>query len=83
MESIKVGSVTIVLNFETQTSPLGRPFRLSGISKNKEVPSVMMNGIEKWHWIYIFIYLDEPKDTFQFEFDHYGKFITPSPNSNN
>jgi hypothetical protein len=76
MEKIKINSETyIFLNFETQTSKLGRPFRLSGIRKNLQLPPKWVNKIEKHHWIYSFIYLDERGGFFEIEVDYADNFL--------
>lgn len=70
---IKIKNTTINLNAETQISPNGREFRLSSISKNAQLPSKWIDRVEKWHWIYTFIYLDG--GFFSFEFDYNENFI--------
>lgn len=64
------------LNFETQTAPSGRHFRLSGISKNLEVPEKWINRVLKNHWIYTFKFLDGNKEFIYFYFDYYDNFIS-------
>jgi hypothetical protein len=58
-----------------QEGTLGRPFRLSGTRKNLQLPEKWVNGIEKWHWIYSFIYLDERGGFFEIEIDYNDKFV--------
>ena len=65
----------LYLNKETQISKSGRPFRLSSIEKNLKVAPKWINKIEKYHWIYKFIYLDEQNGFIAFEFDYNDKFI--------
>ena len=57
-----------------QLSKLGRPYRLSSIVKNLQVPSKWINRVEHWHWYYVFIYTDD-NSFFGFEFDYYDKFV--------
>ena len=38
MNHLIIKNTKLNLNFETQISPSGRPIRLSGISKNLQVP---------------------------------------------
>ena len=63
------------LNFEEQTSPNGRPIRLSGIAKNAKLPEKWVKGKYKNHWIYTFRYLDKQDGFVSFEFDYYDKFL--------
>ena len=76
---LNIKGVKLGLHFETQTSPNGRPIRLSGICKNAKLA-------EKWveinnknelrnHWIYTFRYLDAVDGFISFEFDYYGNFV--------
>ena len=57
-----------------QLSKLGRPYRLSGIAKNLQVPSKWIDRVEYWHWYYVFIYTDD-NSFFGFEFDYNDKFV--------
>ena len=76
MEKIKINSeTTIFLNFETQMSKLGRPFRLSGTRKNLQLPEKWVDKVLKNHWIYSFIYLDEKGGFFEIEVDYNDKFL--------
>jgi len=76
MEKIKINSeTTINLNFETQISKLGRPFRLSGVKKNLQLPEKWVDKVLKNHWIYSFIYLDEQGGFFEIEIDYNDKFL--------
>ena len=63
------------LNFETQISPSNRPMRLSGTSKNLQLPEKWIDKIFKNHWIHHFIFLDEKGGFISFEFDYYDKFV--------
>jgi len=75
IQTLNIKGVKLGLHFETQTSPNGRPIRLSGISKNLKVPEKYIAGSYKNHWIYIFRYLDAIDGFISFEFDYYGKFV--------
>jgi len=77
MEKIKINKdTTINLNFETQTSKLGRPFRLSGTRYNLQLPTKWIDGMERRHVIHQFIYLDEQGGYFDVEVDYYSKFVS-------
>lgn len=75
METIKIKDTKINLNFETQVSPNGRPFRLSSTKKNLQQPSKWVDRVERWYWIYEFKYLDEQGGFFAFEYDYNDKLI--------
>jgi len=76
MNKIKINSETyIFLNFETQISKLGRPFRLSGTRKNLQLPEKWIGKDLKNHWIYSFKYLDD-FSFFEVEIDYNDKFIS-------
>jgi hypothetical protein len=62
------------LTFTPQLSKLGRPYRLSAIAKNLQVPSKYVNRVDCWHWYYVFIYTDD-NSFFGFEFDYNDKFV--------
>jgi hypothetical protein len=72
--SISINQTKIFLNFDTQYSKLGRPFRWSGIRKNMQVPEKWINKELKSHWIYEFKYLDEQGGFFDVEIDYNEKF---------
>ena len=57
-----------------QLSKLGRPYRLSAIAKNLQVPSKWINRVDCWHWFYVFMYTDD-NSFFGFEFDYNDKFV--------
>lgn len=59
---------------EIQISPLGREFRLSGISIDYSKPHKWINGNARHCTTYTFIYLDT-KELFSFYFDEYDKFV--------
>jgi hypothetical protein len=76
MNTIKISqNIKLNLNFEEQTSPNGRPLRLSGIAKNLQVPARWIDKTFKNHWIYTFRYLDVDSEFVSFEFDYYNKFV--------
>ncbi len=62
------------LSFTPQLSKLGRPYRLSTIMKNLDVPSKWINRVENWHWYYVFIYTDD-NSLFGFEFNYNDDFV--------
>jgi hypothetical protein len=62
------------LSITPQLSKLGRPYRLSAIVKNLQVPSKWINRVDCWHWYYVFVYTDD-NSFFGFEFDYYDKFV--------
>lgn len=72
---LNIKGVKLGLHFETQTSPNGRPIRLSGIGKNAKLAEKYVDGSYKNHWIYTFRYLDAIDGFISFEFDYYGKFV--------
>ena len=74
MNTILIGTTVLNLNFEPQLSKSSRLFRLSGTEKNLQVPSKWIDKVEKWHWIYTFIYLDT-KEIIKFEFDYNNQFL--------
>ncbi len=62
------------LSITPQLSKLGRPYRLSAIAKNLQVPSKWFNRVDCWHWYYFFIYIDD-NSLFGFEFDYNDNFL--------
>lgn len=68
-------NIKLDLTFEEQTSPNGRPIRLSGIAKNLQVAEKWVNKTFKNHWIYTFKYLDAYDEFVSFEFDYNNKFV--------
>jgi hypothetical protein len=62
------------LSITPKLSKLGRPYRLSAIAKNLQVPSKWINKVEHWHWYYFFIYTDD-NSFFGFEFDYNDKLV--------
>jgi hypothetical protein len=77
MNAIFVQNHKINLNFETQTSKNGRPFRLSGISLVTTKPAVWVSELNSYRHgtVYSFRYLDVDSEFFGFEFDAHGKFV--------
>lgn len=75
MEFIEIKDTKIYLNSETQTSKLCRPFRLSGVAKNTYIPPLWIGNVERWHWIYTFIYLDDQGGIFNVEIDYNNNFL--------
>ena len=59
---------------EIQISPLGREFRLSGISIDYSKPPKWINNNARHCTTYTFIYLDT-QELFSFYFDEYDKFV--------
>lgn len=75
MSKIFVKSRELSLNpNEIQISPLGREFRLSGISIDYSKPPKYINGNARHCTAYTFIYLDT-QELFSFYFDEYDKFL--------
>lgn len=75
MEKIILPNKTeILITDEPQIGTKGDRFRLSGISKNIERPSIWLNRMEHWHWIYHFRYLDK-FGGFMVEIDYYDNFF--------
>lgn len=75
MSKIFVKNREISLNpNEIQISPLGREFRLSGISIDRTKRPKYINGNAGHCTIYTFIYLDT-QELFSFYFDEYDKFV--------
>ena len=63
------------LKFETQISPSNTPMRLSGTSKNLQMPEKWIDKTFKNHWLYHFIFLDEKCGIITFEFNYNDKFV--------
>lgn len=77
MSAIFVQNHKINLNFETQISKNGRPFRLSGISLVTTKPAIYIKNIKSFRHgtIYSFRYLDVDNEFFEFEFDAFDNFV--------
>ena len=75
MNIIKIKDFTINLELNTvQTSPQGRPFRLSGTEivlteEPKWIDKVLTHKV-----IHTFKYLDAPNEFFRIKCDYFGKF---------
>ena len=75
MELISVKNKKINLDpINEQISPLGREFRLSGISIDYSKPPKYINNNARHCTTYTFIYLDT-QELFSFYFDEYDKFV--------
>ena len=75
MELISVKNKKINLDpINEQISPLGREFRLSGISIDYSKPPKYINNNTRHCTTYTFIYLDT-QELFSFYFDEYDKFV--------
>lgn len=74
MSAIFVQQHKINLNFDTQISKNGRPFRLSGISLVTTKPAIWINRQLRHGTVYWFRYLDKD-EFFGFEFSPDDKFI--------
>ena len=75
MNHITIKNNKISLNpNEIQISPLGREFRLSGISIDYSKSPKYINNNARHCTTYTFIYLDT-KELFCFYFDEYDKFL--------
>lgn len=74
IQTLNIKGLILNLNFEIQTSPQGRPIRLSGVAKNTKVSQKYIDKMYRSHWIYTFRFLDKD-DFISFEFDYYNKFI--------
>jgi hypothetical protein len=73
---IQIGNHKINLNFETQASKNGRPFRLSGVSSVTTKPAQWIDKKLVHGTIYSFRYLDVDNEFFGFEFTPDGKFLS-------
>jgi hypothetical protein len=74
MKKININGFKLNLNFEPQLSKNGKEIRLSGISKNCQVPKKWIDKSYKNHWIYTFRYIGT-ENFVSFEFDYYGFFV--------
>jgi 5-methylcytosine-specific restriction endonuclease McrA len=75
MESILVKNKKIHLDpINKQVSPLGRPFRLSGISIDYSKAPKYINGNARHCTSYFFIYTDT-KELFGFYFDEFDNYV--------
>ena len=71
-ESILIKQTRIFLNFETQISKLGRPFRLS---ETKIFDGKWIGKEMKYKTIHTFKYLDEEGGFFEIELGYNNEFI--------
>ena len=60
---------------EVQEGKLGRLFRQIGLRKNLQKPSMWLNKVEYWHWIFTFKYV-ECGSFFEIEVDYQNKFVS-------
>ena len=75
MEYLLINKTKIYLDpINEQISPLGRPFRLSGIAKDATKEPKFLQGMWMWCWIYTFRYTDEQDGFFSFYFEYNNKF---------
>lgn len=65
------GTIIKIVIHEIQETSKGVKFVYKRISKNMHVNSIWVNGVEKWHWIYRFEYLNFSKSGFMIEVDHH------------
>lgn len=72
-EYIHDGNIYKIIPNEIQTSLKGVKFKYKSITKNQHVNSIWVNGVEKWHWIYKFEYIDFSKKGFTIEIDYYNE----------
>lgn len=61
--------------FEIQVGSKKLPFRHSGTYKNPKKPSIWINKVEYYHWIYEFKYV-ECGSFFEIEVDYQNKFVS-------
>lgn len=71
---LNIKGTIINLNFETQISKLGRPFRLSGMRLCTDEPSIWINKQLTHKTIYDFKFLDKEGGFISFQMDYYGVF---------
>lgn len=69
------GSIIKIVPNEIQTSSKGISFIYKSITKNQHVNSIFVNGIEKFHWIYKFEYLNFTEKGFSIEIDYNDNII--------
>lgn len=75
MDTITIKNNKISLNpNDIQISPLGREFRISGISIDYSKQPKWINGKTRHCTTYTFVYLDK-KELFSFYFDEYDNFL--------
>lgn len=69
------GSIIKIVPNEIQTSSKGISFIYKSITKNQHVNSILVNGVEKFHWIYKFEYLSFTEKGFSIEIDYNDNII--------
>ena len=62
------------LSLTPQFSKLGRPYRHKGTFMLYDKGSKWVNKVEKWRWIFTFMYTDD-ETLFGFEFGYNDEFI--------
>ena len=77
MNYIRLSPTTkIYVDFREQIDEdSGRLCRLSGIAKNLQIAPMWIGKIEKYCWIYRYIYLDEKGGFFNINIDHNDKYV--------
>ena len=67
-------NIEIFTDFRTQRGTIGKPFRCAGPRKNLQIPPIWIGKVEKFHWIYTFLYIGT--DTFfTVEVDYDNNFV--------
>ena len=74
IQILNIKGTIINLNFETQTSRLGRPFRWSGVRLCTDEPSIWIDKQLTHKTIYDFKFLDKEGGFISFKMDYYGVF---------
>lgn len=75
MHTITIKGIVLKLDFTIETSPSGRPIRLSGIEKSELYPEKWINKICKNYWVYTFRFMDEKGGFVKFLFDYYDNYV--------
>lgn len=65
--------------FDIQTSKLGKPFKQISVRRNTDIKPKWIDRAEKWHWIYLFKYINE-YGFFEVEINYYDKIIKVNKN---
>ena len=71
---LNIKGTIINLNFETQISKLGRPFRFSGVRLCADEPSIWINKQLTHKAIYDFKFLDKQGGFISFKMDYHNVF---------
>lgn len=74
MEFITIKDQRIYIDFRIQSGSIGKPFKLIGLSKNLQKPSIWVDRTMKWHWVYLYKYIEDGK-MFEIEIDYYDRFF--------